>query len=45
MWDPVFLQVKIGRWFEARASGWAVAAVPVLVLLVVAAGLATLVLR
>lgn len=34
-----FLTVKLGRWFEARAAGWGVVAIPVLVLILLAAAL------
>jgi len=34
---PVFLTVRLGRWFEASAAGWAVIAIPVLVLMLLAA--------
>jgi len=34
-----FLTVRLGRWFEARAAGWGVVAVPVLVLMLLAAAL------
>jgi hypothetical protein len=38
--DPPTLSLKIGQWFEANASGWwGVLAVPVTVLLVLAAAL------
>jgi len=30
------LAVKVGHWFEARASGWGVAALPFVVLIVFA---------
>ena len=30
---PASLSVKIGAWFEARATGWGVAAIPLLLLL------------
>ncbi len=30
---PTSLTVKLGAWFEARATGWGVAAIPLLLLL------------
>ncbi len=33
---PTSLTVKIGSWFEARATGWGVAAIPVLLLMAAA---------
>jgi hypothetical protein len=30
---PTSLTVKVGNWFEARATGWGVAAIPLLLLL------------
>ena len=32
---PNTLKVKLGNWFEAQASGWGVAAIPLLLLLLV----------
>lgn len=37
--QPASLSVKIGNWFEARATGWAVVAVPVILVLTLAAPL------
>ncbi len=33
---PTSLTVRLGTWFEARATGWGVAAIPVLLLLLAA---------
>ncbi|MGA2953390.1 MAG: hypothetical protein ABSD80_14270 [Caulobacteraceae bacterium] len=41
--DSNTLTVKLGRWFEARASGWGVLAIPVLALGLLAAAAAHLV--
>jgi hypothetical protein len=37
------LTVKLGLWFEARAGGWGILALPVLALVLVAAAAARLV--
>jgi hypothetical protein len=37
---PATLTLRIGRWFEANATGWGVIALPVVVLLLGAASLA-----
>ena len=42
---PTSLTVKLGNWFEARATGWGVAAIPVLLVLAAAMAAAHLVLR
>ena len=42
---PTSLTVKIGKWFEARATGWGVAAIPVLLLLVAAMAASHLMLK
>ena len=42
---PTSLTVKIGKWFEARATGWGVAAIPVLLLLAAAMAASHLVLK
>jgi hypothetical protein len=39
------LTIKIGRLLEAHATGWAVCTVPIVLILVFAAGLAMLALR
>jgi len=36
---PTYISIRLGSWFEARATGWAVVAVPVSLLVVVGAGL------
>ena len=41
--EPNTLTVRLGRWFEARASGWGILAIPALALGVVAAAAAHLV--
>jgi hypothetical protein len=41
--EPNTLTVKLGRWFEARGSGWGVLAIPVLALGLLAAAVAHLV--
>jgi hypothetical protein len=33
------LTLKVGHWFEAHATGWAVALVPLILLLLLAAGM------
>lgn len=38
--QPATLSLKIGQWFEANATGWAVICVPIVVVLVVGAALA-----
>lgn len=35
--ERVTLDLKLGRWLEARATGWAVLAIPVILCLVVLA--------
>jgi len=35
---PTSLTVKLGSWFEARATGWGVAAIPLLLLLLALVG-------
>lgn len=37
---PATISVRIGGWFEARATGWGVVAVPLTLLLALAAALA-----
>lgn len=36
--QPAFIALRIGSWFEARATGWGVVVVPLSLLLVLAAG-------
>lgn len=36
---PPSIAIRIGSWFEARASGWGVAVVPIALLLALAAPL------
>jgi hypothetical protein len=40
-----FIKIRLGRYFEAEARGWAVVAVPVVAIATLAAGLAGLILR
>ena len=42
---PTSLTVKLGSWFEARATGWGVAAIPVLLVLAAAMAASHLVLK
>lgn len=38
---PATLSLKIGQWFEANATGWGVLCVPIVVLLLLAAAVAS----
>jgi len=40
-----FIKIRLGRFFEAEARGWAVVAVPVVAIAALLAGLAGLILR